>query len=101
LPEVAYCTRRFFFGEGITSYLAAVQERLRAAEVERAAAQARAEEEVAKAAAERRARRLLVGLAAAALLLVLVGAAAGILQRQAHRLTALTFSDKDINTFQG
>jgi serine/threonine-protein kinase len=78
----------------VAAYLAAVQERLRAAEIERAAAQARAEAEArerqaaearaeaenrerraaqAKAAAERRARRLTLGLAAAVLLLVLAG----------------------------
>jgi superkiller protein 3 len=60
--------------ERVTAYLAAVQQRLHAAEVERAAAQARAEEAAKKASAERRARRLTVGLAAAVLLL---GLAAG------------------------
>ncbi len=59
----------------MAAYLAAVQERLRVAEVGRAAAQARAEEAVKKAAAERRARRLLLGLAAAVLLLLLGGGA--------------------------
>jgi serine/threonine-protein kinase len=57
----------------VTAYLASVQERLRAAEVERAAAQAKAEEARAKAAAERRARRLVVGLAASVLALALLG----------------------------
>jgi serine/threonine-protein kinase len=55
---------------GITSHLARVQERLRAAEVEHAAAQARAEEAVKKAAAERRARRLQAGLAAVAVVVL-------------------------------
>jgi tetratricopeptide (TPR) repeat protein/tRNA A-37 threonylcarbamoyl transferase component Bud32 len=57
--------------ERVTAYLAGVQERLRRAEVERAAAQARATAEAAEAAAERRARRLTVGLAAAVLVLSL------------------------------
>src|SRR5262249_38311327 len=47
----------------VTTYLTGVQERLRAAELERAAAQAKAEEAKAKAAVERRARRLTLGLA--------------------------------------
>jgi tetratricopeptide (TPR) repeat protein len=59
----------------VTAYLAGVQERLRAAEVERAAAQARAAEAAAKAAAERRARRFQAGMAAAVLVLVLAGGA--------------------------
>jgi tetratricopeptide (TPR) repeat protein len=46
-------------------YLAGVQERLRQAERQRTAAEARADEAVKKAVAERRARRLLLGLAAA------------------------------------
>ncbi|MBI1918710.1 MAG: tetratricopeptide repeat protein [Planctomycetes bacterium] len=50
----------------VEAYLASVEERLRQAELERAAAEARA-------AAERRARRLTLGLAASALLLVLAG----------------------------
>jgi serine/threonine-protein kinase len=58
----------------MTAYLAGVQERLRSAEVERAAAQAKAAEARAKAAAERRAHRLTLGLAAA---LLLLGALAG------------------------
>jgi tetratricopeptide (TPR) repeat protein len=57
----------------VTAYLAAVQDQLRAAEVERAAAQARAEEAVKKATAERRARRLQGLTAGAVLLLVLAG----------------------------
>jgi len=52
----------------LTSYLAGVQERLRAAELARAAEAARAEEAEAKAAAERRARRLTRALAATVLL---------------------------------
>jgi serine/threonine-protein kinase len=59
----------------VTAYLAGVQERLRAAEIDRAAAQAREAEARAKAAAERRARRLTLGLAAS--LLVLAGLAGG------------------------
>jgi len=49
--------------DAITAYLAGVQQRLRQAELERAAAEARAQEARAKAAAERRARRLTLGLA--------------------------------------
>jgi serine/threonine-protein kinase len=67
----------------MAAYQAAVQERLRKAELHRAAAEARAEEEAktrrvaeGKAAAERRARRLTVGLAAALLLLIVVGGGA-------------------------
>jgi serine/threonine-protein kinase len=60
----------------VTTYLAGVQERLRAAERERAAAQARAEEARKTAAAERRARRRMVWAALAVLLLVL-GASGG------------------------
>jgi tetratricopeptide (TPR) repeat protein len=65
--------------QAMAAYQTGVQERLRRAEVERAAAEARAEEEArtrqvaeAKAAVERRARRLAVVLAAAAVLLVAV-----------------------------
>jgi serine/threonine-protein kinase len=57
--------------ERLTTYLAATQERLRRAEVEKAAAHARAEEARATVRAERRARRLTVGLAAALLAVVL------------------------------
>jgi serine/threonine protein kinase/Flp pilus assembly protein TadD len=57
----------------LAMYLAAVQERLRQAELEKAAAQARAEESHATVRAERRARRLTAGLAAAVLLLLGVG----------------------------
>jgi serine/threonine-protein kinase len=61
--------------KAVGGFLAGVQQRLRTAELERAAAQARAEEAQAKAAAERRARWRLLGLAAAVLLLVLLGGA--------------------------
>jgi tetratricopeptide (TPR) repeat protein len=63
----------------VTAYLAGVQERLRAAEIERAAAQARAEEARATVAAERRSRRRAAWLAAAVLALVTVGAAGSLL----------------------
>jgi serine/threonine-protein kinase len=60
--------------EKVAAYRAAVQERLRAAELERAAAQARAEQAQATARAERRARRLQAGsVAGAAAALVAVG----------------------------
>ena len=63
--------------EALTAYLAAVQERLRLAEVERAAAQARAAE-------ERKRRRVALALAAAVLALVAVGAGGGLwVQHQA------------------
>src|SRR5262249_48005429 len=66
----------------LAAHLAGVQERLRAAELERAAAQARAAEAAAKAAAERRARRLTLGLAAALLLLVAGGGTAALWYQQ-------------------
>src|SRR5262249_30263345 len=50
----------------LTAYLASAQERLRQAQLERAAAEARAQEAAAKARAERHARRLTLALAAAA-----------------------------------
>jgi eukaryotic-like serine/threonine-protein kinase len=63
--------------EMVGAYLAGVEQRLRRAELDRAAAEARAEEEKrtrqvaeAKAAAERRARRMTLGLAVAVLLLL-------------------------------
>jgi tetratricopeptide (TPR) repeat protein/tRNA A-37 threonylcarbamoyl transferase component Bud32 len=62
--------------ERLTVYLTEVQERLRRAEVEKAAAQAKAEEAKATVRAERRARRLSVGLAIA-VLAVLVSLAIG------------------------
>jgi serine/threonine-protein kinase len=58
----------------VTGYLASVQERLRAAELARAAAQARAEQQRKLAAQERRTRRLTVALAGSVLLLLLAGA---------------------------
>jgi tetratricopeptide (TPR) repeat protein/tRNA A-37 threonylcarbamoyl transferase component Bud32 len=65
---------------------AAVQERLRQAELERAAAQARAEEAKATAAAEHKAQRRTRALAAAVLTVVAVGAGGGLLiQHQAAR----------------
>ncbi len=57
----------------MAAYQARVQERLRQAELERAAAEARAEEAKATAAAERKARRRTVGLALAVLLLLTTG----------------------------
>jgi serine/threonine-protein kinase len=62
--------------DALAAYQSEVQDRLRKAEVERAAAEARAEGARAKARAERRARRLAVGLAAAVLLTVLAGGSA-------------------------
>jgi serine/threonine-protein kinase len=58
--------------EAVTAYRAGVQERLRQAEVERAAAQARVEEARATAVAERRARRRMAGLVAAVALSALL-----------------------------
>jgi serine/threonine-protein kinase len=70
----------------MAAYQAAVQQRLRKAEVERATAQARAEEARATAAAERKARRRTRALAAALLALVAAGAGGALLlQRQARR----------------
>jgi superkiller protein 3 len=60
--------------ERVAAYQAEVQERLRRVEMERVAAEARAQEELARAAAERRARQRLLALAAAVLLLVAGGA---------------------------
>jgi len=57
----------------VATYLAAVDERARQAEQERAAAEARVEEAKATAAAERRARRLTLGLAVSALLILAAG----------------------------
>jgi serine/threonine-protein kinase len=54
----------------VVAHLAGVGERLRQAELDRAAEAARAEEAEAAAGVERRARRLTVGLAAAVLLLI-------------------------------
>jgi eukaryotic-like serine/threonine-protein kinase len=74
--------------ERTTKYLNGVQERLRQAEIDRAAEQARANEARAKAAAEQRARRLTVGLAASVLLLAAIGGGSGWFlqnQRAEHR----------------
>ena len=59
----------------LTAYLASVQERLREAELSRAAESARAQEAEAKVAAERRARRLTGALAATVLLAGVLGGA--------------------------
>jgi serine/threonine protein kinase len=69
----------------VAAYQAGVQERLQAAERERAAAQARAEEAKATAAAERRVRRRTAWLAAAVLLLVVAGVGAGWWLQQRQR----------------
>src|SRR5262249_8455895 len=61
---------------GVAACRAGVQQRLRAAELERAAAEARAEEAQARVAAERHARRLTLGLAGAVLLVVALAGAA-------------------------
>jgi serine/threonine-protein kinase len=67
----------------MAAYQAAVRERLRSAELERAAAEARTVEARATAAAERRARQRTVGLAATLLLLLTgVGAGAWLWQEQ-------------------
>ena len=68
----------------VAAYRAGVDERVRRAEVERAAAQARAEEARVTAAAERRARRLTLGLATTALLLVVAGGGGVWLLQQQH-----------------
>jgi serine/threonine-protein kinase len=75
----------------VTAYLAGVQQRLRAAELDRAAAQARAEEARAKAAAERRARRLTLGLAGAVLLVgvLVAGGWAWVAARRAETAAAV------------
>jgi serine/threonine-protein kinase len=73
----------------VAAHQAAVQERLRAAELERAAAEARAAEARATAAAERKARRRTAGLAVALLLLAAGVGSGGWLwqqQRQAHEV---------------
>lgn len=61
------------FVETLGDFLASIEQRLRAAELERAAETARAEEAVHSATAERRARRLTGALAAAVLGLVALG----------------------------
>ena len=73
----------------VTAYLAGVQDRLRIAEVSRAAESARAEEAEYRALAERRARRSQVGLAASLLALVVAGGlAAGYLLQQRQQSDA-------------
>jgi tetratricopeptide (TPR) repeat protein len=68
----------------VAAYQAAVQQRLRQAELDRTAAQARAAESKATAAVERKARRRTRGLATAVLALVVVGAGGGLwVQHQA------------------
>jgi serine/threonine-protein kinase len=68
----------------MASYAETVRQRLHAAELKRAAAEARADEAKAKVAAERTVRRRTRALAAAVLALVLVGAGAGLfVQHQA------------------
>jgi serine/threonine-protein kinase len=89
--------------ERLAIYLAEVQERLRRAEVERAAAQARAEEARATVRAERRARRLTVGLAVAALAVV-VGLTVGVLwlqQQQADEARQAEALRRDIASALG
>jgi eukaryotic-like serine/threonine-protein kinase len=84
--------------KAVAAYQAAVQERLRAAELERAAAEARAAEAQAKAAAERRARRFQAGLAAAVLLLVAGASLAGLwyARRRAERERELAVRDGEV-----
>jgi serine/threonine-protein kinase len=77
----------------VTAYRAGVQERLREAELERAAAVARAAEAKATAAAERKARWRTAGLAVAVLLLA-VGAGAALLGEQRRREKA----DEELRT---
>jgi serine/threonine-protein kinase len=73
----------------MAAYQAGVRERLKQAELGRAAAQARAEEAKATTAAEARARRWAVGLAAAVLALVVIGSLGGLyFQRQADQRRA-------------
>jgi serine/threonine-protein kinase len=80
----------------VAAYLAGVQERLRATELERAAAEARAQEAKATAAAERRARQRTVGLAAAALLLVVGGGSwAWLAQQQRLRTDGAVMQSMD------
>ena len=69
----------------VTAYLASAQERLRQAELERAAAEARAQEAGAKAKAERHARRLTLALAAALLLGTAVAAWQAVVATRAKR----------------
>jgi hypothetical protein len=64
--------------ERVSAYQAGVQERLRRAELERAAAEAREQEAKATAAAEQKARRRMRALAVALLALVALGAGGGL-----------------------
>jgi Flp pilus assembly protein TadD/serine/threonine protein kinase len=73
--------------ERVKAYQVGVEERLRTAERDRAAAQARAEEAQKTALAERRARRRLAG-AALALLLLVVGTGSGAWWLRQRQLTA-------------
>jgi serine/threonine-protein kinase len=72
--------------EAVAEHRAAVEERARKAQLERAAAEARAEEAKATVRAERRARRRALALAAAVLVIVVGSAAAGLwaVHRQAE-----------------
>jgi serine/threonine-protein kinase len=79
----------------VTGYRAGVEQRLRQAELERAAAQARAEEERAKVLAERKARRRTLGLTAAVSVLLLTGAGAGMVWWQ-QRSEAVRVAEGDI-----
>src|SRR5207237_4189812 len=77
----------------LAAYLASAQERLRRAELDRAAAEARTAEARAKAKAERRARRLTAALAAAAVVLLASAGAAWwwydrVQQAQTHQTAA-------------
>jgi tetratricopeptide (TPR) repeat protein len=83
--------------QALGTYLAGVQERLRASERQRAAAEARAQEAGARAQAERRARRLLLGLAAVVLVLVLAGGGAAwfLEQQRAADLAHQLQTDRD------
>jgi serine/threonine-protein kinase len=77
--------------EAMTGYLANVQHRLRAAELARAEAQARAEEAAKRAKVERDRRRLTVGLAASLLALTVVAGSSStyyLQQRQARAAAA-------------
>jgi serine/threonine-protein kinase len=96
----------------LSSYLAGVQERLRVAGLERAAAEARAEVETrtrrvaeAKAALERRARRLTAGLAALLLVLIVGGGASTWLwqqrRQQAGAAATLAMSEAKVLREQG
>jgi serine/threonine-protein kinase len=75
--------------EAVARYQAGVQERLRAAELERAAAEAREKEAKATAAAERKARRRTRALALAVLVLMASGGAGAWLWQQQRAQTAL------------